>query len=191
MGYSKMMQATQNRMTSLDYLELLLRRKWCVIIPIVVGTTIALAYSYSLPLVYRSSTLIMVEPQKIPAAYVSPTVTGTVQDRLNTIGPEILSRTNLEKIITRFGLHGRQEQEATGLLSRLDQQLRGWAASALQKLGIAFNFDKREEPSPMEMFVERMRKDVDVKVVAGGNAFTVSYIGRDPVTVMQVTNSLA
>ena len=36
-----------------------------------------------------------------------------------------------------------------------------------------------------------MRESIEVNVVGGNNAFTISYIGRDPQTVMHVTNRLA
>jgi polysaccharide chain length determinant protein (PEP-CTERM system associated) len=43
----------------------------------------------------------------------------------------------------------------------------------------------------MEVTVERMRLDIEIKVIAGNNAFTVSYVGKDPAVVMNVTNTLA
>jgi polysaccharide chain length determinant protein (PEP-CTERM system associated) len=56
------------------------------------------------PNVYRSSSLILITPQRIPANFVAPTVTGGVADRINAISQEILSRTRLESIIKEFGL---------------------------------------------------------------------------------------
>ena len=91
-----------------SYVHLLLTRKWWLIFAFLLGTTCAAAYSYQLPPLYRASTLILVEPQRIPAAYVSSTVTSTVQERLSTISQQILSRTNLERIILQFNLYQRQ-----------------------------------------------------------------------------------
>ena len=54
-----------------------------------------------------------------------------------------------------------------------------------------FGFVDSREPPPMEILVERMRKDIEIKVIGGNNAFTVSYIGKDPLVVMKVTNTLA
>ena len=46
--------------------------------------------------------------------------------------------------------------------------------------------------SSMTALVERMKKDIEVKVgEKSNNAFSISYIGRDPHITMQVTNALA
>lgn len=110
----------QKGLTLQDLVELLLRRKWWLILIFMTGTTIAVAISYLLPPLYRSSTLILVERQKVPEAYVKPTVTSTIEDRLSTISQQIMSRRNLEKIIEESHLY--QKEKAT--LSReeiLDQ----------------------------------------------------------------------
>ena len=57
----------------------------------------------TLPNVYRSSTLILITPQRIPGSIV-PTITSSVSDRINSITQEIMSRTRLESIIKEFGL---------------------------------------------------------------------------------------
>jgi polysaccharide biosynthesis transport protein len=46
-------------------------------------------------------------------------------------------------------------------------------------------------PPPMESRVERMRQDIEVKVMGGNNAFSIAYSGTDPLIVMKVTNLLA
>src|SRR5687767_1932477 len=91
-------------LTLRDYIKIILLRKWWPIVFVIVGTSIAIVYSYSLPNLYRSSTLIMVERQRIPEAYVQSTITSSIQDRLSTISQRILSRTNLEAIISQFSL---------------------------------------------------------------------------------------
>ena len=57
-----------------------------------------------MPNVYRSSSLILITPQRIPANFVAATVTSRVADRIGVISQEILSRTRLETIIKEFGL---------------------------------------------------------------------------------------
>ena len=59
----------------------------------------------TLPNVYRSSTLILITPQRIPGGIVMPTITSSVSDRINAISQEIMSRTRLESIIKEFGLY--------------------------------------------------------------------------------------
>ena len=54
---------------------------------------------------YRSETLILVVPQRVPDAYVKATVTQSVEDRLPAITEQILSRSRLERIIQEMNLY--------------------------------------------------------------------------------------
>lgn len=177
-----------------DYLEILWRRKWWLILPFIVGTGIAAVYSYSLPPMYRSSTLILVESQKIPTSYVSSTITFSMQERLNTLRQQITSRTKLEGIIKKFGLYKKElEAAVVGEQDPVDR-LKATAKKVLATFGL------HKQPASValnpqvlpEEFVDRMRGNIEIRVEGSGNsAFTVAYQGRDPSTVMQVTNTLA
>jgi polysaccharide chain length determinant protein (PEP-CTERM system associated) len=90
------------------------RRKWLVIIPAVVVGLAAAAVIHQLPNVYRSETLILVVPQRVPESYVKSTVTARIEERLQSISQQILSRTRLEQIITDFNLYA--EERADGEL---------------------------------------------------------------------------
>ena len=88
-----------------EYLDILLKRKWYFIVPFFLVISGTLVYLLQAPRLYRSSTLILVSPQKIPEDYVKATVTSTVGDRLQSIAQEILSRTRLELFISEFKLY--------------------------------------------------------------------------------------
>ena len=47
----------------------------------------------------------LIVPQRIPEAYVRSTVTTRLDERLNSIGQQILSRTRLESIVQEFNLY--------------------------------------------------------------------------------------
>jgi polysaccharide chain length determinant protein (PEP-CTERM system associated) len=138
-----------------DYLEIGLRRRWCIIIPFVFSIILAFALYKYLPKVYRATTLILVQSQRIPENYVRATLIEPVTDRLNTISQEILSRTRLEKIIKEFNLY-------SDMVNKLH----------------------------MEEIVDMMKKKIGVRVERE-SAFSISFEGRDPQTVMMVTNKLA
>jgi len=89
----------------LQYLDAALRRKWLIILPALVALTVAAYLAVVTPPLYQSETTILVEPQQIPENYVQSTVTGSVQDRLNIISQQILSRTRLESVIQQFNLY--------------------------------------------------------------------------------------
>ncbi|MDI7259211.1 MAG: GNVR domain-containing protein [Thermodesulfobacteriota bacterium] len=88
-----------------DYYEIFLRRIWYIIIPFVIVLSGAVVYALYSPKEYRASTLILVTPQKVPEAFVRPTVTSKIEERLQSIGQEIMSRTRLEKVISEFKLY--------------------------------------------------------------------------------------
>jgi len=68
---------------------------------------------HRLPSVYRAETTILVESQRIPENYVSPTVTPSLQDRLNAISDQILSYSRLMELIERFDLYHQERQHMT------------------------------------------------------------------------------
>lgn len=97
-----------------DYIEIFLRRIWYIVIPFVVIMVGAAIYAHYSPKLYRASTLILVTPQKVPEAFVRPTVTSTIGERLQSIGQEIMSRTRLEQVISEFKLY-EDEGKSVGL----------------------------------------------------------------------------
>ena len=97
-----------------DYIEIFLRRIWYIIIPFIVIIIGAVLYAYYTPKEYRATTLILVTPQKVPEAFVRATVTSRIEDRLQSIGQEIMSRTRLEQVISEFQLY-REESKAKPL----------------------------------------------------------------------------
>ena len=80
------------------------RRFWYIILPFFVVSLTATLYCIKAPKAYRATTLILVEPQKVPSEYVRTTVTTDLQSRLKTISQQIKSRTRLEKTIRNFDL---------------------------------------------------------------------------------------
>lgn len=149
------------------YSTILLRRKWLVVAIFVAVSAGTIAVSYLLPNIYTSETLILVDPQQVPDKYVEPTITGGIRNRLSTLSQQILSATRLQKIIDTFNLYPNERKKLA-----------------------------REE------VITQMRKDVTVDVVEDLaaksraadkdlTAFRISYSGRDPKLVAQVTNELA
>ena len=87
------------------YKDIAIRRIWWIIIPFLISILIGIGWSLRLPKVYRASTLILVQPQKVPESYVRGIVSLGIEDRVRTITQQIKSRTNLEKIIKEFNLY--------------------------------------------------------------------------------------
>jgi polysaccharide chain length determinant protein (PEP-CTERM system associated) len=91
-------------------IDIVIRRRWFIIIPFCISMLVGIYLGFKLPRVYSSETLILVEPQKVPTNYVKPIVSNTA-DRISTISQQIMSRSNLEKIIDEFKLYSNPGQE--------------------------------------------------------------------------------
>jgi polysaccharide biosynthesis transport protein len=153
------------RSTGLDIvLEVWSRRKWLAIL-IFAGTFAAVvSIVIFLPDVYRASAKVLIERQQIPEAFVRSTVTSVVETRLQTMRQEILSRSRLENLITRFDLYTDMKKQAS--LERVIQRMRRDIQVELKQ-------------------VEREARDV------ASSTFTISYSGSDPQKAALVTNTLA
>ncbi|OFV93306.1 MAG: hypothetical protein A3G76_03980 [Acidobacteria bacterium RIFCSPLOWO2_12_FULL_65_11] len=88
-----------------DVVRILVGRWWLVVIPLVVCAAAGAAIGSRLPNRYRSETLIMLVPQRIPDSYVRSTVTSRIEDRLATLQEQLLSRSRLERIILDLDLY--------------------------------------------------------------------------------------
>ena len=140
------------------------RRKWLAVLAFAVPASAAVSLIAFLPNVYRSAATVLVESQQVPESLVPPTVTSTLETRLQTISQEILSRSKLEALIDRFVLY---------------PDLR-------QRLPFEEVVDHMRKDVKLEL------KGVDVKGVRQATvAFTISYQGGDPGKVAAVANTLA
>jgi succinoglycan biosynthesis transport protein ExoP len=148
-----------------DYaLEVWQRRKYIAIIAFVVSLAGVVAITLSLPNLYRATATVLVERQQVSEAFVRPSVTAELETRIQTIDQQVRSRARLSAIITSLGLY---------------PELRGSV--------------------PMDDIVAIMNRDIHlglkgVEQAATGRsatiAFTLSYVGRDPDKVAEVTNRL-
>jgi polysaccharide biosynthesis transport protein len=88
-----------------DYWAMALRRRWWILIPLFLAWAAVWGVSWLLPAAYQSEALILVEEQKVPERYVTPNVTTNLQERLESLTQQILSRTRLQATIDRFHLY--------------------------------------------------------------------------------------
>ena len=158
-----------------DYWDIFVRRRWWIIIPAIVIAGGTVGVVSKLPKVYRSQTTILVEPQKVPSDFVKPTVTTDVNNRLQIISQEILSRTHLQRIIDEYGLYKNE--------SKFDRFL---------------NILLQKGSPTQEEIIDAMRKDITIETISDDQdrnhalgAFKIYYQGYDPALVQQVTRELA
>lgn len=168
------------------YLDMAWRRKWWVILPLILCLVAGFAYLYQSPKVYKASTLILVESQRVPSKFVPNTVTENLQNRLQTISQQVHSRTNLEDVIDRFELNPASEELEPSFFAKLKRKI----LSELGLMEASAQEQEREQPS-MQQLVRSVRNKIDVNLRARNQAFEISFEWRDPQVAAQVTNALA
>ncbi|MEA3386669.1 MAG: Wzz/FepE/Etk N-terminal domain-containing protein, partial [Thermodesulfobacteriota bacterium] len=151
-----------------DYMVLLRRQKWFIIVPWLVILCIASVVAFILPPIYQSKATILIESQQVPEDLVRTTVTGYAEEHIKTITQQILSRQILEQIIKDFRLYP-------------DLQANDPIEDILRKM---------REDIVVEMVSAMVPSRRSERHVAVNVAFTVSYEGLDPEKVVQVTNRL-
>ena len=151
-----------------SYLKVFQRRKWLFIVPMVLIFLVTVCVALALPSIYKSEATILVEAQEIPEQMVQSTVTGYIEERIQSINQVVLSRANLLQIVERYNLYTKMRQTST-----------------------------------TEEIIAKMRNDISMTPVhaevsnpeSGRTgmatiAFTLSYEGKVPKQVAQVTNTL-
>ena len=88
-----------------DYLALIARRKYHILIPfmLIMGAGIALAYL--LPPVYKSQAIILVQDPEIPDDIIQTTVTGYLQQRIEEIKQRTLTRRGLLELARQIDFY--------------------------------------------------------------------------------------
>ena len=144
------------------YWAMIVRRKWLVIGSILTGILVAGVLCLVLPKSYRSSTLIVIENQKIPDDYVKGIGGASVEERLTLIQQQVMSRTLLSQIIEEFKLYE----------GKLDQEI---LESSIEKMRKSIKVETVGTVGARGKSVETI---------------TISFLNKDPRTAMDVTAKL-
>lgn len=138
--------------------------KWLVLGVFCACVTGAGVLCVVLPPSYRSQTLILVESQKIPENYVQALVGPTIEERLNSIQQQVMSRTVLTQMVREFDLY--PEEVRRNGMEMVVEHLR-----------------KDITVTTMAAKSQRSASSID--------AFSISFAHESPVTAMKVTAKLA
>ncbi|MFZ5570342.1 MAG: GumC family protein [Thermodesulfobacteriota bacterium] len=158
-----------NNITPSDLIQIVKRRKWSLILPAGIVFIIFLIVGLSLPNYYKSSATILIEEQEIPKDFVMATVTSYVDQRLQSINQQIMSSTRLLDLINRLSLYPELKDKWT-------------TEEIIGKMREDIKFEK--------ISAEVINPRTGVKAIPT-IAFTLSYEGKNPNKVQQVTNDLA
>jgi len=142
------------------YLGVVRRRHLHFLIPLFIAWSLVWGASWVLPPRYQSSTLILVEQPTMPKDYVTPNVNDDLQDRLQSITQQILSRTRLLHIIDQFNLYASAHGDSLP--------------------------DDKVNRMRKDIDID-LSRDTRTNQIS---SFTVSYTSRDPHLAQQVTSEL-
>lgn len=144
------------------YLSVVSRRRWFLIVPFCAAVFVGMVLAIKLPKVYEASTLILVQPQRVPEKIVTPVVERDIENRINTLSQQIMSRSNLERVIDKFKLFDGEAYRDMLIEDKLQ------------------NLRKRIK---IEVGRTRTSRDTD--------SFSIIYQDADPQLTMRVANGLA
>jgi succinoglycan biosynthesis transport protein ExoP len=110
-----------------EYLDIVVRRRWWILIPLLLTWLVVWGGSWTLPTTYQSEALISAEQQKVSDQYVMENVNVNLQNRLQSTTQQVLSHASLQTIIDRFKLYTTPPRIIKGLFKPKDpiDQMRG------------------------------------------------------------------
>jgi polysaccharide chain length determinant protein (PEP-CTERM system associated) len=144
-----------------EYLKILQRRKWLVILPTIAITVAVVMVVFRLPDVYESSTLIVVRPSTLPKNVVAPVTEDNLTRQLAGIQQVVNSRSSLEPLVQKYDLYKAE-------------RLRG------EPLDSVVNMMRAD----INVKVNTTRDDIT-------NGFNISYRYRDAKMAQTITSELA
>jgi len=110
----------------MDYLSIVFKRKWLIIVPIFIATSIGIIAANTLPKIYESSTLILVEEGKV----INPLIHGlavstSMSQRLGLLREQILGWDRVNQLITELDLAKdvKTQEEFEGLVKELRKKI--------------------------------------------------------------------
>jgi polysaccharide chain length determinant protein (PEP-CTERM system associated) len=155
------MQEGSEAINLIQFWDIVRRRRRSIFLAFFLMWAIVCALSWLLPARYRSETTILIEQPKVPQQYVVSNVGSDLQDRLQTLTQQILSRTRLQHIIDDFHLYS-------------EERARMGTDDVIEKMRKDIKVDLIQAPSkPAEL-----------------TAFNISYSGSSGQLVQQVTSRL-
>lgn len=152
-----------------DYLSILRRRKVQIIVPLTLVLLASLLLAFLLPPVYQSEATILVKRQEIPSDLVETTVTGYVQEQIETLTKSIMTPDKLWEIAEKLDLYPeiRIPENRTEVVNRM-----------LDSIKVDMVDVQTTNPEKAKQTIVTL-------------AFTVSFEANTPEVAQKVANELA
>ena len=116
-----------------ELLQIVRRRIWFLVIPWLLTVVATIVVAKLLPDRFRSESIILVVPPRVPDSIVKSAITAKIGDRLPSISQQILSRTRLELSTDQPGLQVYTGSQLDGTLPSANGGVhQQWAGVALE-----------------------------------------------------------
>lgn len=152
-----------------DYLNILWRRKYWIIVPAVLLAIATVVVVFSLPATYKSQGTILIESQEIPNDLVRSTVTSYADQRIEVIKQRLMTTSRVMDMVRKYDLY-RAERQKTAATSGI---------VALFKSNVSVDLVQANVTDPVSGRAKR-----------ASIAFTVSFMDKSPQKAQQVANEL-
>jgi len=173
-NYSQLQMHNEDDGPGLDpryYLEVLKKRLWFLLIPLLLVSAIGSVIVILRPATYQSQGTILIESPQIPVDLVRPTVSATAAARIQVIEQRVTTRDNLLAIANKFQVFAGQRTWYGGSVSLSGTEM-------LDKMRAGTQI------KPIELDLPRQRNNLTTI------AFSVSFEHDRPEIAMRVANEL-
>lgn len=144
-----------------EYWDIAVRRRWYLLGPLFVIGLTSIVVANLWPARYRSEALVLVDHQKVPEQYVTPNVSTSLEDWLQSMTQQVESSRRLQPIVEEFGLYPKER-------AHLPME------SVLQKMRTDITVE------PIKVAAHRGESTV----------FRIAYLASSPTVAKQVTERL-
>lgn len=162
-----------------DAIRALKRRRWQILVPAALIFLSVLAFSFTLPSIYRSTGAMLIEQREIPVALSQSTVKRHAGERVRMLGQKVMTTENLSRIIEKYGLydriretldivHAANRMRRDIALTTISANVATGAGGSPQKIAIevSLSFDHANPATAqgvahdlLELFIEENRRD--------------------------------
>jgi len=115
-----------------DYLTILKRRWWIIAVPVVLFPIIGTVATYFVPAQYVSTTLVLIDQQKVSKEFVKPLESEALDSRLAYMTEQILSRSSIQPIIEKYNLYGNQKLSMDARIELFRSPTRGFEIQPIE-----------------------------------------------------------
>jgi polysaccharide chain length determinant protein (PEP-CTERM system associated) len=93
---------TSRELTVQDYVAMLRRRAWIILVPALVAPLAGYLVSYAFHSKFTSQSVVMIEGQKVPESMVQPVVSTDYTARVSTLAQQIQAESKLRPVVQRL-----------------------------------------------------------------------------------------